>query len=92
MSKRSIIIAVVSVLLFVGALFSVMFDFKNKPEASDEPDDEPETILPGDIYEGIKKGFKWNKVTKKYEPLPVTIIENPVPDDIIKDEKIINNA
>ena len=45
MSKRSIIIAVVAVLLFVAALFSVVYDFKGKaeePEPEPEPGQEPE--------------------------------------------------
>jgi len=41
MSKRTIIIAVLAVLLFCAALLSCSYDFKNK-EPEPEPDQEPE--------------------------------------------------
>ena len=66
MSKRSIIIAVLAVLLFVAALFSVVMDFKHAPEEEFEPDVEPEFEPGQEKNTGPRKGFYYNKDLKKY--------------------------
>ena len=75
MSKRTIIIAVLAVLLFVAALFSVVFDFK-KPEA--EPEAEPEADL-----NRFKKGFRYDRVAKIWVPVePKTEPEKPEAENV----------
>jgi len=59
MSKRSIILAVVAVLCFVAALFSV---FTDKQVTEPEPEQDPEQQL-SDIAAAISNKFEEVKVT-----------------------------
>ena len=64
MSKRSIILAVLAIVLFIAALFSSLIDGKQKPaeDLNEEPEPEPEEDLKEDP-EPDKKKFSEPKIT-----------------------------
>jgi hypothetical protein len=87
MSKRVLILLAGGILAIVAGFLLLKYELsKQEPEEEPEEEPEPDETLQTEKFTGFKKGFKWDKIEKRYKPVmeqePSAII-TPIPDNLM---------
>lgn len=81
MSKRVLILLAAGILAIVAGFFLLKYELtKQEPEPEPEPEPKPDETWQTEKFEGFKKGYKWDKLEKRYKPVtePATEPENVI--------------